>query len=82
MSPLSVKLDLHYNGEVLSTSDDRKLIGQIPFKDRTVSNSVHDIQKVFQAALLSYDNTAVFLINLLQLKQLYDIKIWHHIAIQ
>ena len=37
MSPLSVKLDIHYNGEVISSSDDRKLVGQIPFKDRTVS---------------------------------------------
>ena len=39
MSPLNVKLDLHYNGEVLSAGDDRKLIGQIPFKDRTVSET-------------------------------------------
>lgn len=36
MSPLSVKLDIHYNGEIISSSDDRKLVGQIPFKDRTI----------------------------------------------
>ena len=39
MSPLSVKLDMHYNGEVISTLDDRRLVGQIPFKDRTVSRT-------------------------------------------
>ena len=36
MSPINVKLELHFNGEILSTADDRKLVGQIPFKDRTV----------------------------------------------
>ncbi|XP_065055791.1 probable ubiquitin carboxyl-terminal hydrolase FAF-X isoform X1 [Rhopilema esculentum] len=36
MSPINVKLELHFNGEILSTADDRKLVGQIPFKDRTI----------------------------------------------
>ena len=36
MSPQNVKLDLHFNGEILSTSEDRKLVGQIPLKDRAV----------------------------------------------
>ena len=49
MSPLSVKLDLHFNGEVLSSSDDRKLVGQIPFKDRTVSEDVIFILNTFIA---------------------------------
>eukprot|EP00794_Sanderia_malayensis_P010838 gene10838-11990_t len=36
MSPLSVKLDLHCNGEALNGADDRRLVGHIPLRDRTI----------------------------------------------
>ena len=33
----AARLDLYVNGEILSPSDDKRLISQVPLRDRTVS---------------------------------------------
>ena len=37
VSSSSIKVDLYVNGELLDPSEDKKLISQIPLRDRTVS---------------------------------------------
>lgn len=36
----AARLDLYVNGEILSPNDDKRLISQVPLRDRTVSIAV------------------------------------------
>ena len=40
----AARLDLYVNGEILSPSDDKRLISQVPLRDRTVSMEVMKLQ--------------------------------------
>ena len=37
----NLKVDLYVNGELLDQNDDRKLISQVPIRDKTVSLHYH-----------------------------------------
>lgn len=40
VSSSSIKVDMYVNGELLDPSEDKKLISQIPLRDRTVSGNL------------------------------------------